>query len=161
MVGFETVGNATCIVHDDVPVLTTDAWISPHAYYGSWTHDYEIPAHALRSIRRSQYHWFSHGHPDHLNVDSLPDLSSGCLLLSDHRGGRILSDLRAAGHQVRVLPERRWVPLSRRVAVYSIANQNQDSLLLIRVGEHLVIDVNDAPDFGASFHVRRIARHLT
>jgi hypothetical protein len=160
MLGFETVGNATCIVHDDVPVLTTDAWTGADAYYGSWTLDYEIPCEALHSIRRARYHWFSHGHPDHLNVRSLPELSSGCLLLSDHRGGRMLRDLRGMGLHVRVLPDRRWVPLSRRVAVYSIANQNQDSVLLVRVGDQLVIDLNDAPDFGASFHIRRIARRF-
>ena len=160
MIGFETAGNAICVVHDDAPILTTDAWISPHAYYGSWTHDYEIPGAVLESIRRSRYHWFSHGHPDHLNVESLPALSAGRLLLSDHRGGRILRDLRAAGFDVEVLPDRRWVQLSKRVAVCSMANQNQDSILLIRIGRHLVVNVNDSPDFGASFHVRRIARQF-
>jgi hypothetical protein len=85
-------------------------------------------------------------------------LSSGRILLSDHRGGRILAALRAAGLDVCVLPDRTWVALSRNTAVFSMANQNQDSMLLIRVGNHLVINANDSPDFGASFHARRIAR---
>ncbi|MDM0112639.1 hypothetical protein QTI66_10805 [Variovorax sp. J22R133] len=34
-------------------------------------------------------------------------------------------------------------------------------MLLIRMGEHLVINVNDSPDFGASFHVRRMSKACT
>ena len=158
MLGFETIGNATCIVHDDRPVLTTDPWLGQAAYYGSWAPDHLIPQAQRDSIRRAPFHWFSHGHPDHLHVASLPELSSACLLLSDHVGSRISDDLRAAGYKLRVLRDRRWVPLSRRVSVFSMANRNQDSVLLIRVGDQLVINANDSPDYGASHHTRLIAR---
>ena len=83
---FETVGNAIVIAYDGRPVLTTDPWISGDAYFGSWAHDYEIPPVQLQAIRDAQYHWFSHGHPDHLNLVSLPMLTKGQLLLSDHYG---------------------------------------------------------------------------
>jgi len=35
-IGFDTVGNATVIVHDGAPVLATDPWIVGSAYFGSW-----------------------------------------------------------------------------------------------------------------------------
>ncbi|HMM75040.1 MAG TPA: hypothetical protein PJ986_04985 [Gammaproteobacteria bacterium] len=108
MLAFETIGSATIIAYDDGPVLTTDAWINDDAYFGAWTHDYEIPPAQMDAIRRAKYHWFSHGHPDHLNVDALPMLTGGQFLLSDHHGGRILRDLVAAGHDVRVLRDRVW-----------------------------------------------------
>src|SRR5215510_16410469 len=67
---FETIGSATVIAYDDRPVLTTDAWVEGDAYFGSWGLDYEIPAQQMQAIRDAQYHWFSHGHPDHTNVAS-------------------------------------------------------------------------------------------
>jgi hypothetical protein len=35
-IGFETIGNATVVVHDDGPVLATDPWVRGSAYFGSW-----------------------------------------------------------------------------------------------------------------------------
>jgi len=157
---FETIGSATVIAYDDRPVLTTDAWIEGDAYFGSWSLDYEIPAAQMHAIRDAKYHWFSHGHPDHKNVASLPMLTKGEFLLSDHYGNRIKRDLTAAGYQVRVLPDRKWIDLSPGIRVYSIANQNQDSLLLIDINGRLVINMNDSPEFGESFRIRQMAKHF-
>jgi len=35
--GFETIGNACLICHDNGPVFATDPWIKGSAYFGSWT----------------------------------------------------------------------------------------------------------------------------
>ena len=157
---FETIGNAIVIAYDDGPVLTTDPWIDGDAYFGSWGHDYTIPSAQLQAIRDAKYHWFSHGHPDHLNIHSLPLLTKGQFLVSDHYGSRIQRDLAAAGYAVRVLPDRQWVELSKGVKVYSVANQNQDSMLLIDVNGRLVINLNNSGDYGESFRVRRIAKNF-
>ncbi len=157
---FETIGSAIVIAYDDRPLLTTDPWINRDAYFGSWGHDYEIPFAQMQAIQDASYHWFSHGHPDHLNVASLPLLTKGEFLLSDHYGNRILRDLTAAGHRVRVLPDREWIHLSKGIRVYSLANQNQDSMLLIDINGRLVINQNDSEDYGESFRVRRIAKNF-
>jgi hypothetical protein len=157
---FETAGNAIVIAYDGKPVLTTDPWINEDAYFGSWAHDYEIAPAQLAAIRDAEYHWFSHGHPDHLNIASLPMLTKGQFLLSDHYGSRIQRDLAAAGHRVRVLPDRRWIQLSKGIRVYSVANQNQDSMLLIDVNGRLVVNLNDSSDYGESFRVRRMAKRF-
>src|ERR1700716_3562690 len=42
--GFETIGNATVVVHDDgVPVLATDPWVRGSAYFGSWGLSHAVP----------------------------------------------------------------------------------------------------------------------
>jgi len=114
----------------------------------------------MAAIRHAEYHWFSHGHPDHLNIASLPALTSGQFLLSDPYGSRIQRDLAAAGYSVRVLPDREWVRLSKGIRVYSVANRNQDSRLLIDVNGRLVINLNDSSDYGESIRVQRIAKHF-
>jgi hypothetical protein len=160
MLGFDSIGSAILIAYDGVPVLTTDAWINDDAYFGSWGHDYAIPSEQLDAIKRAKYHWFSHGHPDHLNVGALPMLTGGQFLLSDHYGSRLSQDLEGMGYKVRVLKDCQWVQLSERIRVYSIANKNQDSILLIDVGGTLIVNTNDSPDYGAAFHVRRIAKNF-
>ena len=157
---FETVGNAILIAYDDKPILTTDPWINQGAYFGSWTHDYEIAPHQLAAIRDAEYHWFSHGHPDHLNIASLPMLTSGEFLLADQYGSRIQRDLAAAGHRARVLPDREWLQLSKGIRICSIANRNQDAMLLIDINGRLVINMNDSSDYGESFRVRRLAKNF-
>jgi len=157
---FETIGSAIVIAYDDRPVLTTDAWIDGDAYFGSWGMDYEIPAPQMNAIRGAEYHWFSHGHPDHTNIASLPMLTKGEFLLSDHYGNRMERELRAAGYRVRVLPDRKWVRLSKGIRVYSVANQNQDSLLLIDINGRLIINQNDSPEFGESIRIRRMAKQF-
>ena len=43
MLGFETIGNATLTVFDELPILVTDPWINGKPYFGSWDHKYKIP----------------------------------------------------------------------------------------------------------------------
>src|SRR4029078_749700 len=74
MIGFDTIGNATLIGYDDKPVIATDPWIRGGAYFGSWSFSHAIPTEQLESIQKCPYLWFSHGHPDHLNLESISDL---------------------------------------------------------------------------------------
>lgn len=152
--GFDTIGNATLIVYDRGPVLVTDPWFEGDAYFGSWTRSHEIPAEQLDGILRAPYCWISHGHPDHLSVASLERIRSTTVLLADHVGGRLASALRAAGFAVTVLADRVWTRLSDRVRVSTIADYNQDSILLIDIDGHLVINMNDAIERGSRRFVR-------
>ena len=41
--GFETIGNATIIAHDNGPVLATDPWLIGDTYFGSWRLSHAVP----------------------------------------------------------------------------------------------------------------------
>ncbi|MGH9628883.1 MAG: MBL fold metallo-hydrolase [Bryobacteraceae bacterium] len=147
--GFDTIGNATLIAYDRGPILATDPWIRGAAYFGSWNFSHEIPREQQDAILKSKYIWFSHGHPDHLNADSLLALTKSQILVPDHAGNRIVSDLQSQGFEVRVLPDRQWVNLSDRIRVFCIADYNQDAVLLVDLGgTHLLANLNDAADRG-------------
>lgn len=158
-IGFETIGNATLICHDKGPVLVTDPWLRGGAYFGSWGLSHDVPPEQLAAIASCRYAWFSHGHPDHLHAESLPFVRDKIILLADHVGGRVAGDLKAQGFEVRILPDRRWRPLSDRIRVLSIADFNQDSILLVDVGGTLLVDLNDASNTGwGRFVKNEIAR---
>jgi hypothetical protein len=155
--GFDTIGNATLIVHDRGPLLVTDPWFEGDAYFGSWTLSHEVPPEQREAIVTAPFCWVSHGHPDHLSMASLRRMGSTTVLLADHVGGRLAAALRDAGIAVRVLPDRVWVPLSDRVRVCTIADYNQDSILLVDLDGALLVDMNDALERGSRAFVRRAA----
>jgi hypothetical protein len=142
--GFETIGNATVICYDREPILATDPWITPQAYFGSWTLPYQIPEEQLNAIKNCKFIWFSHGHPDHLNPYSLPIFQKNKILIPDHFGNRIYHDLLAQNFDVTVLKNRQWTKLSERIKVLCISDYNQDAVLLIDIDGTLIVNSNDA-----------------
>jgi len=158
MLGFDTIGNATLVVYDGEPLLATDPWIQGDAYFGSWGLSHAIPAEQFEAIRKAPFVWLSHGHPDHISLASIDHFFGAQILLADHCGARVRADLEGMGLRVRVLPDREWVALSPRVKIFTMADENQDSILLVDVGGRLVINLNDAsPKLGERV-IRPIAR---
>jgi hypothetical protein len=160
MLGVKTIGNATLIAFDEVPILATDPWLGDEddAYFGSWGLPYEIPVAEKGEILRAKYLWFSHGHPDHLNPQSIERLRHMSILLPDHVGGRIRNDLAAQGYNVATLPDARWVQLSERIRVNCISDYVQDAVLLVDVGGRLFINMNDSHALTRLRLIRSIAR---
>ena len=156
--GFETIGNATVICYDRGPVLVTDPWLVGSAYFGSWILSHEIPEQQMEAMTRCKYVWVSHGHPDHLSVDSLQLLRGKQILLPDHYGGRIHRELEGLGLSGQILPDRTWHDLSDKLRVMCIADYNQDAVLLVDLGGVLFINLNDANDTGWGQFVRETVR---
>ncbi len=153
--GFETIGNACIIVHDRGPVLATDPWLTGTAYFGSWRLSHEVPEEQQANVARCRYLWVSHGHPDHLSLESLENLRDKTILVPDHHGGRMARELRGLGFTVQVLKCGEWFPVSERVRIASLANYNQDATAFLDIDGHLVIDANDAGDRGSGIFLRQ------
>lgn len=154
--GFETCGNATLIAYDrGCPVLVTDPWIKGTQYFGSWSLPYRFTAQQLEAFWSVPYVWVSHGHPDHLNLESLEAFRDKCLLVPRHAGGRISADLKAAGYKVQDLPNAQWMPISDRVRIFSCADWNQDTAALIALGDDCaVLNLNDGSTLGTRLLLR-------
>jgi len=156
--GFETCGNATLIVYDGgVPVLVTDPWISGAQYFGSWMLPYRFTSQQTEAFAATRHVWLSHGHPDHLNLESLATFRDKTVLLPRHHGGRILHDLKSAGFRAYELADDCWVRISPHVQVLCCADWNQDAALLIALGENCaVLNLNDGSALGsrATLHAR-------
>lgn len=153
--GFETIGSATIICHDRKPILITDPWVVGSAFFGSWALTHQVPEEQFRSICEAEFVWFSHGHPDHLNHESLQLFRGKKILLPDHAGKRIYSELLKDGLEVRILRDRVWYQLSNRIRVLCMADYNQDAVLLIDMDGRLLVNLNDASDHGWGTFVRK------
>ena len=102
MIGFETIGNATVTVFDDIPMLTTDPWIDGKPYFGSWAHQRKIPKEQQENIIKSKYVWLSHGHPDHIDNESLKHFKNSIFLIPDHYGERIFNDFNNSYQTIKI-----------------------------------------------------------
>lgn len=159
--GFETIGNACLIAHDRGPVLATDPWLTGTAYFGSWRLSHEVPRQQQENVARCKFLWLSHGHPDHLSIESLERLRDKTILVPDHYGGRMARELRGLGFTVQVLECGEWFPVSDRVRLASLANYNQDATAFLDIDGHLVIDANDAGNRGSGIFLNRQRARFT
>ena len=154
MIGFETIGNATLTVFDDNPVLSTDPWILGNPYFGSWSHPYEIPKEQLENIKKSKYIWLSHGHPDHIDPDSLELFKENTFLVADHYGDRIYNEL-LKRYKCEKLKSNQWFEVSKNIRIKSFADWNQDSCLLIEINKKdIIFNLNDGSALGWSKEIK-------
>lgn len=146
MIGAQTIGNATIVAYDNIPVLSTDPWLGKdhYAYFGSWYLPYDIPDNINSDILKSKYIFFSHGHPDHLNPDSFHRFKNNTILLGDHVGKRILNDLKSQGYSVQILKDKVWTELSKNISVMSVSTKIQDTILIVKIKDDIFINLNDA-----------------
>ena len=92
-----------------------------------------MPKNINQDILSSKYIFFSHGHPDHLNPDSIHKFKNNTIILGDHVGQRMFNDLKSQGFKVMVLKERVWTELSKNVSVMSVSTKIQYTLLIIKI----------------------------
>lgn len=154
-IGFDTIGNAIVIGYDKKPVIATDPWISGSPYFGSWGLSHVIPSEQLEAIKACEYIWVSHGHPDHLIGESMKLLKDKKILLPDHVGGRIEEGLTKQGFDIHVMKTGKWVKLSDNIRALSIADQNQDGVLLLDINGRLIVNMNDSAAVGWRGFIRR------
>jgi len=140
-------------------VLATDPWLVGTCYFGSWALDHALTPEQIANAVNSDYIWISHGHPDHMHHESLDLMPAGKkFLLPDHYDPEIKNFLTDKGFQVTVLKYREWFRVSPTVEVLCIDNINQDAILVIRLGDALLINLNDSPTGGELGFLSKLVR---
>jgi hypothetical protein len=158
--GFQTLGNATILFFEDGrPVLGTDPWLFGTCYFGSWGLERPLTEGQIETVCSADYIWISHGHPDHLHIESLKRLPRGKkVLLPDHYHPEVRDFLRGEGFDVTVMKYRKWHRLSSTISALCIDNENQDGILVVRFGDSLLINLNDSPLCGERAFLRKLVR---
>ena len=104
--------------------------------------------------------WFSHGHPDHLDPESLKQFGDTKFLVPDHAGNRICNGLVEDGFNAEIIKSNEWLQISPNVKIKSFADWNQDASLIIVIGENdVILDLNDGNGLGWSQKIKNEIRH--
>lgn len=161
----ETIGNATLtIFENEAPILSSDIWFEENpAYFGSWSLSHKIPKKQRENIERAKFIFISHFHPDHLNIASLKNCKKSIILIAQHYGSRVESDLRRAGFNVINLPSRKWISISKSIRIMLFSNELQDSAMLVEITDNigektLILNLNDSAAYGFEREIISISK---
>ena len=119
-----------------------------------------MPKQQEENIKKCKYIWCSHGHPDHLDSQSIKELKDNdtILLLPDHFGNRIYNDLIKDYHCIK-LKSNEWFHISENVEICSFADWNQDASLIIKIQENnYILNMNDGNGLGWSNTIKKIMK---
>ena len=132
---FKTMGNAIVQLQvDGKPILSTDPWLTGRAYYDSWALHHPLTDAEIQSVIDSQFIWISHGHPDHLHMESLALLPKGKkVFVPDHYSAEIATTIAGEGFDVEVMEYRKWYSLTPELEILCLDNINQDAILIMRI----------------------------
>ncbi len=160
-----TVGNATLIINNkDSTILVTDPWFDEYScYFGSWRLTNKIPEDLKKQALKAKYIWISHFHPDHLNLQTLRLFKNGSkIILADQFSNRLPKELRKAGFDVIVLPNRKWIELEDNLRILTFTDEKLDSVLLVEIThgnkKSLILNLNDSSGCGCTKEIRDISR---
>ena len=158
--GFETLGNATIqLFEDDKPLLVTDPWLKGTCYFDSWALERPASHRQIENAVQSDHLWISHGHPDHLHPESLALFKPGTkALIADHYSRDIGEALEGLGFAVTVMAYKQWYSLSESFEILSVDNPDQDSILVIRTPDSLIINLNDSDLWGENAFLQSLVR---
>lgn len=156
----KTMGNATLqLWQGDNPILTTDPWLTGRAYFDSWALHHPMRQTEIDAALNSECLWISHGHPDHMHIESLELFPKGKkLFIPDHYHDEISQTLSEMGFEVTVMRYRKWYRLSDQLEILCLDNINQDAILVARFGNSLLVNLNDSPLCGDAGFIRSLVR---
>lgn len=157
----KTMGNATIqLWQGDKPILTTDPWLVGRAYFDSWALHHPLTEEEIDSALNSEFLWISHGHPDHLHLESLSRFQKGKkLFIPNHYHDEISLTLRELGFDVEVMEYRKWYRLTSELEILCLDNINQDAILMMRFGDSMLVNLNDSPLCGEEAFIRKQVSH--
>ena len=78
---FEFINHSCFTVTYKDKSLTVDPWLEGSVFNKSWNLLIETPAKSLQTVKKSDYVWFSHEHPDHFAISTLAELNKPCNFL--------------------------------------------------------------------------------
>tara|TARA_B100001094_G_C18086823_1_gene748201 strand:- start:105 stop:1268 length:1164 start_codon:yes stop_codon:yes gene_type:complete len=96
-----------------------------------------------------------------MNPKSIQRFVSNKILLPDHYGSRIYKDLKSYDFDVEILPDRKWVDLTKSLRIQSITTHTQDGILLAEFCGKLFINLNDAGASTCSKYIKKISKNYS
>ena len=143
------ISHASVVIESSDRYIWTDPWLHGKAFNESWSL-LAPPAYDASMLERIDYIWISHEHPDHFHIPTLRALPETfkqrvTILYQYNNSEKMFEAMRRLGYpRYQALPHRKLVPLSDQTSVYCYQVGQMDSVLGVRSGGQVVLNVNDA-----------------
>ena len=144
MPNLEFVNHSCLILSNNNISLAMDPWIEGSVFNNSWNLLAKTPEKSIKNLKKSQFIWFSHEHPDHFNPPNLKIFSEeNNFLFQKTIDGRVVSFLKKISPNIKELKFNEIFQLTKNFSVEVIPFQYLDSMLIIKIDNLTILNLND------------------
>ena len=141
---FEFINHSCFTVTYKDKSLTVDPWLEGSVFNKSWNLLVETPTKSLQTVKKSDYVWFSHEHPDHFNPPNIKMLPlEKNYLFQKTRDKRVINYLRKFSKKVFELNSDEVFNISDNFSIQVMPFQDLDSFCIIKVDGLTILNLND------------------
>ena len=144
MPNFEFVNHSCVILSNNNISLAMDPWIEGSVFNNSWNLVSKTPEKSIENLKKSQFIWFSHEHPDHFNPPNLKIFSEkNNFLFQKTIDGRVVKFLKKISPNIKELRFNQTLQLAKNFSIEVIPFQYLDSMLIVKIDNLTILNLND------------------
>ena len=141
---FEFINHSCFTVTYKDKSLTVDPWLEGSVFNKSWNLLVETPTKSLQTVKKSDYVWFSHEHPDHFNPPNIKMLPlEKNYLFQKTKDKRVINYLKKFSKKVFELDSDEVFNISNNFSIRVMPFQDLDSFCIIKVDGLTILNLND------------------
>ena len=141
---FEFVNHSCVILSHNNVSLAMDPWFEGSVFNNSWDLLSKTPKKSIVSLKKSNFIWFSHEHPDHFNPPNLKIFSDkNNFLFQKTIDGRVVKFLRKISPHVNEINFKDTFKLTKDFTIQVIPFQYLDSMSIIKINNLTILNLND------------------
>tara|TARA_B110000503_G_scaffold140541_1_gene231706 strand:- start:485 stop:1783 length:1299 start_codon:yes stop_codon:yes gene_type:complete len=160
MPNFEFVNHSCVILSNNNISLAMDPWIEGSVFNNSWNLLSKTPEKSIENLKKSEFIWFSHEHPDHFNPPNLKIFSEkNNFLFQKTIDGRVVKFLKKISPNIKELRFNEKLQLTKDFSIEVIPFQYLDSMLIVKINNLTILNLNDCDiknDFQLEFIKKKI-----
>ena len=144
MPNFEFVNHSCVILSNNNISLAMDPWIEGSVFNNSWNLLSKTPEKSIENLKKSEFIWFSHEHPDHFNPPNLKIFSEkNNFLFQKTIDGRVVKFLKKISPNIKELRFNEKLQLTKDFSIEVIPFQYLDSMLIVKINNLTILNLND------------------
>ena len=144
MPNFEFVNHSCVILSNNNISLAMDPWIEGSVFNNSWNLLSKTQEKSIENLKKSQFIWFSHEHPDHFNPANLKIFTEkNNFLFQKTIDRRVVKFLKKITPNIKELKINETLQLSKDFSVEVIPFQYLDSMLIVKINNLTILNLND------------------
>ncbi len=142
---FHFVNHSGFILRKNNVKLAVDPWISGPVFNNSWDLLVDTPLSTINELKKSNYVWFSHEHPDHFNPSNLNIFNNNNnFIFQKTKDKRVVDFLKKKiSINVKELQSDQFYKLDDDFYIKVIPFQYLDSMCLIKIDNMTILNLND------------------
>ena len=144
MPNLEFVNHSCVILSNNNTSLAMDPWIDGSVFNNSWNLLSKTPDKSIENLKKSEFIWFSHEHPDHFNPPNLKIFSKkNNFLFQKTIDGRVVKFLKKISPNIKELRFNEKLQLTKDFSIEVIPFQYLDSMLIVKINNLTILNLND------------------